>query len=72
MRSVFIMQEEKAFTYSVNYRMFILADVEERCILVTVYYIDISTSVSLGDIIEISKPVYRLMNIDWRMEVDLK
>ncbi|CAF1518837.1 unnamed protein product [Rotaria magnacalcarata] len=48
--------------------MFILADTEERCVLVTVYYIDISTSVSLGDIIEISKPVYRLMNIEWRKE----
>lgn len=49
--------------------MFILADTEERCVLVTVYYVDISTSVSLGDIIEIPKPVYRLMNIEWRKEV---
>ncbi|CAF4693516.1 unnamed protein product, partial [Rotaria sp. Silwood1] len=48
--------------------MFILADTEERCVLVTVYYIDISTSVSLGDIIEIPKPVYRLMDIEWRKE----
>ena len=38
--------------------MFILADTEDRCILVTVYYVDISTSVSLGDIIEIPKPVF--------------
>ena len=52
--------------------MFILADTEERCVLVTVYYVDISTSVSLGDIIEIPKPVYRLMNIEWRKEVRLK
>ena len=49
--------------------MFILVDTEERCVLVTVYYVDISTSVSLGDIIEIPKPVYRLMNIEWRKEV---
>jgi len=49
--------------------MFILADTEERCVLITVYYIDISTSVSLGDIIEIPKPVYRLMNIEWKTEV---
>ncbi len=49
--------------------MFILADTEERCVLVTVYYVDISTSVSLGDIIEIPKPVYRLMDIEWRKEV---
>ncbi|CAF1570539.1 unnamed protein product, partial [Adineta steineri] len=48
--------------------MFILVDTEERCVLVTVYYVDISTSVSLGDIIEIPKPVYRLMNIEWRKE----
>jgi len=52
-----------------SYRMFILVDTEERCVLVTVYYVDISTSVSLGDIIEIPKPVYRLMNIEWRKEV---
>lgn len=52
--------------------MFILADTEERCVLVTVYYLDISTSVSLGDIIEIPKPVYRLMNIEWRKEVRMK
>ncbi len=51
------------------YRMFILADTEERCVLVTVYYVDISTSVSLGDIIEIPRPVYRLMDIEWRKEV---
>lgn len=49
--------------------MFVLADTEERCVLVTVYYVDISTSVSLGDILEIRRPVYRLMNIDWRKEV---
>ncbi|UJR38381.1 hypothetical protein I4U23_031051 [Adineta vaga] len=48
--------------------MFILVDTEERCVLVTVYYVDISTSVSLGDIIEIPKPVYRLMDIEWRKE----
>ena len=53
----------------VEFRMFILADTEERCVLITVYYVDISTSVSLGDIIEIPKPVYRLMNIEWRKEV---
>lgn len=52
--------------------MFILADREERCVLVTVYYIDISTSVSIGDIIEIPKPVYRLMDIEWRKEVSYK
>ena len=52
--------------------MFILADAEERCVLVTVYYVNVSTSVSLGDIIEIPKPVYRLMNIEWRNEVNLK
>ena len=50
--------------------MFILADTEERCVLVTVYYVNVSTSVSLGDIIEIPKPVYRLMNIEWRNEVN--
>lgn len=55
--------------FSSTFRMFILADTEERCVLVTVYYVDISTSVSLGDIIEIPKPVYRLMNIEWRKEV---
>ena len=49
--------------------MFILADTEDRCILVTVYYVDISTSVSLGDIIEIPKPVFHLKNIEWRKEV---
>ena len=49
--------------------MFVLADTEERCVLITVYYVDISTSVSLGDILEIRRPVYRLMNIDWRKEV---
>lgn len=49
--------------------MFILADTEERCVLVTVYYVDISTSVSLGDMIEIPKPVYHIMNIEWKKEV---
>ena len=49
--------------------MFVLADTEERCVLVTVYYVDISTSVSLGDIIEIPRPVFRLKNIEWRKEV---
>lgn len=54
---------------STRFRMFILADTEERCVLVTVYYVDISTSVSLGDVIEIPRPVYRVMNIEWRKEV---
>ncbi|CAF1008494.1 unnamed protein product, partial [Didymodactylos carnosus] len=48
--------------------MFILADTEEKCVLVTVYYVDITSSVSLGDIIEIPKPFYRLINIEWKKE----
>lgn len=67
MRSINV-QSSKPLIF-ISFRMFILADTEERCVLVTVYYIDISTSVSLGDIVEIPRPVYRVMEIEWQKEV---